>query len=425
METKKKHSNFKKESFKEAFEDDKNDDLNDSDNLSDMDINELKEMQIKSEEGYKHTPSCKNNVTNDVTEKSFSTTCKEKNSLKFEDEDCINKNNSQFIDNDDDDKAFVIRSTASLVDFDDQMLNNIIVDMDEEEDKNKMEIDEAQFVSDVFKSENISPEVSRKFSKAKVDSVSSKYRSTNNIVRSINKTKNIFQLEDDVVKIEEEIRLDLNKDSEYVLDPSEQFYIKKDELKKIRESRDDLFDCQANRFHSTNLPVNKFLTNSSLNIESTSKEVSKVENEVENQEKDEKIDSDEEFERTRRRFESGKSVKFSVKKVVFEYPEEAECKGQTKFYQSSKVFPNSTLKEKENNNSDSDSDGDGLTEKERQRLEETRKRREEQALAKKVEEEEKLRKKLELQKLEESSSKNSKNSSKHSKGSSKKGKKKK
>jgi hypothetical protein len=230
-----------------------------------------------------------------------------------------------------------------------------------------------------------------------------------------------MQINDEVTKLEEEIRLVISNTSDYVLHPSEMYYVKKNSL---------------------HLPVRSLTTNHL--------ECNHLDKFNEDLLKEEKKKEEEKQELYVKRFNSKKNVKFSVKKVVFEYndnkelpdfvPTKTNKRGsilstKSKFSNINKEIPK--LSESSDDDSASDSsDNGGLSQKEKEKLNELKRKRQEREIAKKVELEEEIRRKEEiaLRLAEEKTSKkndlNKSNSSGKSKkssdssGSKKKGKKK-
>jgi hypothetical protein len=232
-----------------------------------------------------------------------------------------------------------------------------------------------------------------------------------------------LKINDEVTKLEEEIRLVIGNNSDYVLHPSEMFYVKKDKL---------------------HLPVRSLTTNLL--------EFNHLDKFNEDLKKEEKK-KEEQNERTYvKRFYSKKNVKFSVKKVVFEYNDNKELPDfvpnsnskskrnsilstRSKFSNlNNKEIPNLS-ESSEDDSADSSDDGE-LSSKEKEKLNELKRKRQEREIAKKVELEEELRRKEEIEKIlseeklskknsskSNSSGKNSKNNS-NSSGSKKVGKKK-
>lgn len=146
-----------------------------------------------------------------------------------------------------------------------------------------------------------------------------------------------LKLDDDVTKIEEEIRFD-EVNSEFVLDPSEKFYVKKN---KLEENNLHVFG----RFNT-----DKLVTTKKHDTESSPK----------------------------------KNVKFSVKKIIFEYPEGNELPDIMPKESKKKNSKSKGKKNKKNYQEEDD-----LTESEMKKLEEIRQKREEQRLSKLAEQEEK------------------------------------
>lgn len=220
-----------------------------------------------------------------------------------------------------------------------------------------------------------------------------------NSTKVITHTSNIFKISDDITKIEEEIRFEVGGNSKYVLHQSEKFYCKPDEIK---------------RSYTSNI----------INSDAHKKKDEYILNGLNSKEIEEKILSENELNMVKSK--TSKNVKFSVKKVIFEYPDQPPLVDLKK---------NSNVKVKildssENSGSEDDEDDDELTEKEKLRLKEIKKKRKEQEEAKKVEREEKerrlelIKKEMEEQeKIKRAKSNNSSNST-TSKGSKKNKKKK-
>eukprot|EP00340_Litonotus_pictus_P001035 CAMPEP_0170515394 /NCGR_PEP_ID=MMETSP0209-20121228/1834_1 /TAXON_ID=665100 ORGANISM="Litonotus pictus, Strain P1" /NCGR_SAMPLE_ID=MMETSP0209 /ASSEMBLY_ACC=CAM_ASM_000301 /LENGTH=308 /DNA_ID=CAMNT_0010799863 /DNA_START=9 /DNA_END=936 /DNA_ORIENTATION=- len=209
---------------------------------------------------------------------------------------------------------------------------------------------------------------------------------------------NIYKLEDDVTKIEEEIRFELGEKSEYVLDPSETFY-----SKRANSMSPGLL---PNRYNTSNIIGHSY---------DISGKVEKKEPKEKAEESHPHFDLKEGEKKEFQPQKMSKNVKFSVRKVVFEYPD----------HDLPDFVPEKKSKKKNMKNiekvvvSDSSEDDDsGLTQKEKEKLAEIKKKREEAQIAKKIEDLKNKKKKEELQaKLNEEKESKSKSSSKGKKGS--------
>lgn len=216
------------------------------------------------------------------------------------------------------------------IDFDFEDLKNVnIIDADVEMD---MENEEEDKFEEKIKSQELEiQEVQKKFSH-NVEKLKTRRFQSHTVLKF-----DSLKLDDDVTKIEEEIRFD-EVNSEFVLDPSEKFYIKKN---KVEENSSHVFG----RFNTDKLvTTKKYITEASPK----------------------------------------KNVKFSVKKVIFEYPEGNELPDIMPKEPKKKNSKSKGKKNKKNYQEEDD-----LTESEMKRLEEVRQKREEQRLSKLAEQEEK------------------------------------
>lgn len=272
-----------------------------------------------------------------------------------------------------------------LEDLDLNLINNI----DLVDDDDKQEEDENNFEEELKKqAEEVEGVLKKKLSNHNVEKMKTHSFQSTKVLKH-----NIFMLDDDVKKIEEEIRFDLGNNSEYVLDDSEQYYIRK----SLKEQQKAGF--KPVRFKTCgNINKNPLKNLDSLNDNS-----------------DEDSDNEEKKNININRQNVSpprKNVKFSVKKVIFEYPEGDNLPDiLTKEDEENGVNSNKKAKKKKKVLNDDDE----LSEAELKRLEEVRKKREEQRIAKEIENEEKKKKQEELEALKQETNKS--NTSFTSKGS--------
>lgn len=218
---------------------------------------------------------------------------------------------------------------SQLTDDNNKLINNLI---DEINDDNKIE-------EEIIEKENSNQEYQKRFSNAKVESIMHPKSHNPKVL-----AHQSYQLNDNVTKIEEEIRFELKETSDYILDSEEKFYFRKTYL------------------ISTNVPVNK-------NLEMNNEKFNNNESKPNNKKQEESLE---------------KRVKFSVQKIIFEYPMGEEL-DDYKQKISSKIKKSKESNKVKNKKPANDDD---LTESERIKLEEVRKQREAAEIAKKLEAEE-------------------------------------
>jgi len=234
-----------------------------------------------------------------------------------------------------------------------------------------------------------------RFSRVKSDSLRLKKTQSTKIANI-----SIFKINDDITKLEEETRLEISNTSEYVLDPTEQYYIKK------------------NKLYMPKMPV-RSNTNKQIISDQMDKFIAEIK-------KDEKKVEDEKEVKYVKRFDTNKSVKFSTKKVVYEYNDDKtlpdfvpKMKAKSNTCSSKFNIGGNIPKLPESSDNDSESDDslvleDELTEKELEKLKEIKKKREEQEIAKKIENEERQKRKEETEKILSEEKLNKKSGSKSS-----------
>ena len=241
------------------------------------------------------------------------------------------RENSNYVDI----KDSVEKDIDILNDIDLEELKNVnIIDADVENDVENEE-DEDKFEEKIKNQEKEIQEVQKKFSH-NVERLKTRRFQSHTVLKFES-----LKLDDDVTKIEEEIRFD-EVNSEFVLDPTEKFYVKKNKVE----------DKENNSFVYGRFNTDKLVTLKKQMTESSPPK---------------------------------KNVKFSVKKVIFEYPEGNELPDYVPKEIKSKKNSKSKGKKKKNNFQEEDD----LTESEMKKLEEIRQKREEQRLAKLAEQEEK------------------------------------
>jgi len=250
-------------------------------------------------------------------------------------------------------------------------LNLILGEGDDEEDED----DEIE--KEIKKQESLTLQ---KFSKVKVD--------CERKPRGIQSTKvlkhNSLKLDNDVVKIEEEVRFEIGEQSEYVLDPSEQFYVKKKILTtNLNNLKKDNNSCNLAKPGQMKYNTTKMVSSGKKDIFA-----------FHDWNKEKEIDKELEKEAEKKigLMTEKKNVKFSVKKIVFEYKEPEEELPDLPIKKKS-----SKKQKKKENDDEEEEDDSGLTEKEREKLREIREKRMKSKLAKQVESIEKKNTEIEIE----------------------------
>lgn len=294
-------------------------------------------------------------------------------SIEKDDNDLQDFNNEDSIDSKSENST---NKDSKKIKNDDEDTGNIHMIEGEEEDERDEEEEEKKMLDELQKQQHITLD-NNKFINAKVD--------CERRPRGFQSTKvlshNTLKLDNDVVKIEEEVRFEIGDNSEYVLDPSEKFYIRKkmvtDNLKKVE-------------FKPAPTNFGKY---------GTSKEIAK--SKIDNYNESNTTEEDHESEMKKKLLQDKKNVKFSVKKIVFEYKENDDelpdfvpiRKKSSGKVQAKKIKKSSFSSEEENNEDKESEEGenDGLSEKERQKLKEIKEQRMKSQLAKEIETIEKMK----------------------------------